>query len=195
LRDWLLAAALCGGLTAPVPAAAPVRTKAAPVRVEVRDRLHAIQFGEIGTARGVYPMYRYRIEADGRLLVLHGIERFAADAAKRDGRLVIVAGVLDGDVIHVTGFTVPSDDALIRYMRITATGRLSWQEGERPRLEPPVRGQWHLTTDAGDFLVTFADARLEERATVLLLRRPDVVLTGDLVGGQIVVRGIDAATR
>jgi hypothetical protein len=186
MAKWLVAAALCGGLTATVPAS-PVAPRTEPaVKVEIRGRLHVLGSKSDGSGDGrcLPPSRTYEIEARGQRFYLN-IWRFAAEADELDGTLVIVAGTLDLDTVNVTGLTVPKDEALRQYVRVTVEGQLR----AIPREFPPYdQTMWHIQAGGRSFSVRFANARVEAQAAGI--QGLAVILTGDLEDGQILVHSL-----
>jgi hypothetical protein len=198
MAKWLTAAVLFGGLAAAVPASEkpfqPIAPASASVRFEIRGRLHVTVLEDEGIADGRRPILRryYEIEADGQKFVLD-VGAFRGQANDLDGQLVIVTGTpvqgpADESLIRVTGITVPKDDALIKYVRVTVEGQL--ERLEIPTCDPKGGAivLWQVRTGGRDFTLVFEDAKVAAQAEKLV--GLPVVLTGNFKNGRISVTSV-----
>jgi hypothetical protein len=188
MSKWILAAVLFAGVVTAAPAdVRPVEPKNAPVKVEIRGRLSIIDpiiEQKEGFIHGCLQPRMFFIDADGQRFNLN-IGRFGQEAQKFNGQFVVITGTLDLDTVTVTGLTVPLDEALIQYVKVTIEGHLSIT----PRDFPPYDlKHWHIQSGKATYTLAFSHPKVEADATHLMGMK--VVLKGRLKNGVVTVEEV-----
>jgi hypothetical protein len=194
MAKWLLTAALFSGLTATLSAATPPAQQMAPVCVDIFGRLHVKGVRDDGSNDGrcLPPPRTYEIEADGQRFNIN-IGRFADQADRMDGQLVLVTGTLNLDTVNVRGLFQEHREtrpALRQYVRVTIEGQLSVVPRDFPPYDSFGGVLWSIQSGNQTFGVRFADAKVEVEAA--RVKGSTVIITGELKGGHIVIDTVEA---